>query len=175
MHFFLTIIGLVWKSVRRLYHLLIWDQLLWRVWCPIILTKNWLTFFSTCCTGITQCKPLFFKACDVDNEAVITFEEWTTATQQKSTQDSRVTEKWRQLKCRYMGYHHWQFNVWPVLWKCQKLNLMELNHLYQVRLLSEDITALHLCKSADVGHFDKEGGNLLRMCCNGGCWEHCVD
>ena len=35
--------------------------------------------------------------------------------------------------------------------------------LYQMRSPSEGVTALCLCTSAHVGHFDKEGTNLSRM------------
>ncbi len=109
--------------------------------------------------------PYFFKTCDVDEEVVITFEECLTAAQQESAQKSRVAETRRQLKRRKLtvGFHHGKLNVLPASWKYPKMNLVQLIHLYQMGSPSEGITALRLCKSSDVNHFDKEGRNLSRM------------
>ena len=40
-----------------------------------------------------------------------------------------------------------------------------IDSLYQMGSPSEGITALCLCKSSDVNHFDKEGRNLYKMRC----------
>ena len=109
--------------------------------------------------------PYFFKTCDVDEEVVITFEECLTVAQQESAQKSREAGTRRQLKCRKLtvGFRHGKLNVLPALWKYSKMNLVQLIHLYQMGSPSEGITALRLCKSSDVNHFDKEGRNLSRM------------
>ena len=43
------------------------------------------------------------------------------------------------------------------------MNLVQLTHLYLMGSPSEGVTALCLCTSAHVGHFDKEGTNLSRI------------
>ena len=109
--------------------------------------------------------PFFFETCDVDEEVVITFEECLTASQQESAQKSKAAETRRQLKRRKLtvGFHHGKLTVLPASWKYPKMNLVQLIHLYQMGSPSEGITALRLCKSSDVNHFDKEGRNLSRM------------
>ena len=108
--------------------------------------------------------PFFFETCDVDEEVVITFEECLTASQQESAQKSKAAETRRQLKRRKLtvGFHHGKLTVLPALWKYPKMNLVQLIHLYQMRLPSEGITALCLFKSTDVDHFDKEGSKATR-------------
>lgn len=51
----------------------------------------------------------------------------------------------------------------PALWTYPNMNLVQMIHFYQMGSPSEGVTALCLCSSLDVGHFDKEGRNLLRM------------
>ena len=43
------------------------------------------------------------------------------------------------------------------------MNLVQMIHLYQMGSPSEGVTALRMCTSVHVGHFDTEGTNLSRM------------
>ncbi len=103
-----------------------------------------------------------FKTCYIEEEIVITFDERTPAA---VANHSRVAETRRQLKCRKLivGFHHGKLNVLPANWTYPKMNLVQLIHLYLMGSPSEGVTALRLCISAHVGHFDEEGTNLLRM------------
>jgi hypothetical protein len=89
---------------------------------------------------------LFFETCDVDEEAVITFEECLTAAQQDSARKSRITETRRPLNRRKitMGFHHGKLTVLPASLKYPKMNLVQMIHLYQMGSPSEGITALRL-------------------------------
>ncbi len=103
-----------------------------------------------------------FETCDVEEEIVITFDERTPTAM---ANHSRVMETRRQLKRRKLtvGFHHGKLNVLPADWTYPKMNLVQLIHLYQMGSPSEGVTALCLCTSARVRHFDKGGTNLSRM------------
>jgi hypothetical protein len=74
-------------------------------------------------------------------------------------------KKTAQAQETHHGISHGKLTVLPASWKYPKmiLVLVQLIHLYQMGSPSEGITALCLCKSSDVNHFDKEGRNLSRM------------
>ena len=72
----------------------------------------------------------FFKTCGVDEEVVVTFNEFLTAFQQEGAQKSRMSETRMQLKHRKLtvAYHISMLNVLTASWKYPGMNLIQLIH-----------------------------------------------